>query len=36
MSAIKIDTLAIAKELEESGIPVKQAEAQTRIYAKVI
>jgi hypothetical protein len=35
-SAIRIDTLSIAKELEESGIPIKQAEAQTRVYAKVI
>jgi uncharacterized protein YlxW (UPF0749 family) len=34
--AIRIDTLSIAKELEESGIPIKQAEAQTRVYAKVI
>ncbi len=33
---MKIDTLAIAKELEEAGVPIKQAEAQTRVYAKVI
>ena len=34
-SAIKIDTLAIAKELESAGIPAQQAEAQTRVHAKV-
>ena len=36
VSAIKIDTLAMTKELEAAGIPTQQAEAQTRVYAKVI
>lgn len=35
-SALKFDTLAVAKELESAGVPTAQAEAQTRVYAKVI
>lgn len=35
-SALKIDTLALAKELEEVGIPDDQAETQILVYVKLV
>ena len=34
--AVKIDTLSLVKELEDSGIPKAQAEAQLRTTIKVL